>query len=108
MILDSLPYGMDMDETLQPEVSPSEWVHSAPIQDLLARGEQAGQPDPVEPPKPAADAEAKGPSQPATEVAAEDSGGVGMGHHICISLYSRECSKYLFEKEQCLYYHSVI
>jgi hypothetical protein len=56
---------MDMDETLQPEVSPSEWIHTAPIQDLLARGDPS--------PEPAADA--KGPTAPATEVASEDTGG---------------------------------
>jgi len=92
LVLDSLPYGMDMDETLQPEVSPSEWIHTAPIQDLLARGDPS--------PEPAADA--KGPTAPATEVASEDTGGLGVGHYIHACHYSRECSRYPFEKEQCL------
>lgn len=37
MITDSLPYGGDMDETLQPQDhTPDDWLHTAPMQKLLA------------------------------------------------------------------------
>ena len=74
MILDSLPFGGDMDETLQPDVSPSEWIHTAPIQELLSRGESAEAA--TSPPKP----EVASKAPPATTVRAEEViSGVG-GH----------------------------
>ena len=37
LITDSLPYGGDMDETLQPpDHTPDDWLHTAPMQKLLA------------------------------------------------------------------------
>ena len=37
MIIDSLPYGGDMDETLQPQDhTPDEWLRTVPMQKLLA------------------------------------------------------------------------
>ena len=34
-VLESLPYGMDVDETLQPDLPPQAWMQSATIQGLL-------------------------------------------------------------------------
>lgn len=87
-----------MDETLQPEVAPSEWIHTAPIQDLLARGELS--------PEPAADA--KGPTAPATEVASEDTSGLGVGRigPLYMHATTHENARDILLKKNSVYYHS--
>lgn len=40
-VLDSLPYGDDMADTLPTDISPGDWIHSAPMQQLLAKGDAA-------------------------------------------------------------------
>ena len=79
------------DETLQPEVSPSEWIHTAPIQDLLARGDPS--------PEPAADA--KGPTALQPKWLQRTLVVWGGPLYTCMPLLTRML-KISFEKEQCL------
>lgn len=72
MVTDSLPFGGDMDETLQLEIDSEQWLHTAPMQELLAKGDQtlasAAAPSSEAP----ASAAAAAPENPTSK--AEDSG----------------------------------
>lgn len=61
-----------MDETLQPDFSPSQWEKSAPIQELLARG------DAVKDASPSPAAEHPTEDAPATTAVVEDTGFGGL------------------------------
>lgn len=44
IVLDSLPFGGDMDDTLPTDINPGDWIHTAPMQELLAKGDAATAP----------------------------------------------------------------